>query len=87
MRYRILSILAVVAMFGCGIYILMYRFEHPYRRVLKIISHRWLILLGILLFGLLAVIFWHRYFRQREAKVHEDEVDEGKSGGIEKGDI
>jgi len=65
MRYRLLSILAIVAMGICAFFILIYRVEHPYRRVLKIIEHRWPLLLGILVFALLAVIWWNRYYRRR----------------------
>jgi hypothetical protein len=65
MRYRLLSVLAIAAMGICAFFVLIYRVEHPYRRVLKIIEHRWPLLLGILVFALVAVISWNRYYRRR----------------------
>ena len=75
MRYRILSLLAVVAMIGCGIYIILYRWEHPYRGVFKIFLRRWWILLGVLLFALIAVFFWHRHHREVQDE-HEGELED-----------
>jgi len=73
MRYRIISLLATVAVFACGIYVIMYRWEHPYRGVFKIFLRRWWILLGLLLFALIAIFFWNRYHRQHDEDCPPDE--------------
>ncbi|HKA19967.1 MAG TPA: hypothetical protein VKN18_16880 [Blastocatellia bacterium] len=75
MRYRIISLLAMVAMTACGIYVILYRWEHPYRGVFKIFLRRWWILLGVLLFALIAVLGWHRHHRQHKGDP-EDEPEE-----------
>jgi len=75
MRYRIISLLALVAMTACGIYVIMYRWEHPYRGVFKIFLRRWWILLAAILFALVAFFGWHRHHRQHRNEPEELEDD------------
>jgi len=75
MKYRIISLLAMVAMTACGMYVIMYRWEHPYRGVFKILLRRWWILLAVLVFALIAFLGWHRHHRQASEDA-EDEPDD-----------